>query len=93
MISRTYGLFDPVSGHESSEVNCGPLSETSGSGISNEEKQDGRHCILFVEVVEVIRKTSIPEKHVLVFSNVEMFPHTFGQYPRMHWRFTRKITD
>ena len=68
MISRTNGLFDPVSGHESSEVNCGPLSETSGSGISNEEKQDGRHCILFVEGVEVIRQNLQTPRNMCLFS-------------------------
>ena len=43
----------------SSDVNCGPLSDTSCAGIPYEEKHDRRHSIVFVEVVEVIGKTSI----------------------------------
>ena len=43
----------------SSDVNCGPLSETSCSGIPYEAKHDRRHSIVFVEIVEVIGKTSI----------------------------------
>ena len=43
----------------SSDVNCGPFTETRCSGIPFEEKHYRRHSIVFVEVVEVIGKNSI----------------------------------
>ena len=40
----------------SSDVNCGPFTETRCSGIPFEEKHYRRHSIVFVEVVEVTGK-------------------------------------
>ena len=42
------------------DVNCGPLSDTSCSGIKYEEKHDRRHSIVFVVLVEVIEKNFNP---------------------------------